>query len=1119
MERGPKGGFEAGQPIDTDDAMNDLPENNGAIDTYKQMVEKRVESGDLKREDADAMIAKAEAKHEENVQNEADTAAYEAWANMAPDELNAHHDAIVNDFEGEQERSSSLFSQYPRMAGESNEEYGARIHQISEATKQFRAENPEPVVEEPKVPETALDTYKQMVEKRVESGDLKREDADKMIANREAQYNDKVENSQKIEDFNEAQEKAKMEMAEKIRKEVPEALEFLEKHPELKVEMAAAVKKLEELEELTNIKENADKAIDDELVKRNEKFMQAVEAFNAAARANEEARAKMADLESRAQKGEKISDEEFAKAEEEIHNSEKTMAEAEAERKDVASNYDEFEAKTREEAENRSNEINERMNERDKFVEEEREKYNEQFEAANGDAEKIAELKQNQEEIAATMNGEGENAGEAEAEGEEKEKAEFDEFAKSYLDDPEWRAHYMKDGVFDEEACLAGLKNLWEEKKKLEAEEAQAEEDRAVDIRRMMDEDEANKAEAEGEEAESIDDEEDGFENEEQRGLFSKLKNFFNRNKRSKDGAERALNKESGSLRGWKKYAYAAMLALLVGTSLANTFQNTSATADGYGGGVANASVESTVDQAVEDEGEDEVNLEDVAENLSLNADLGDGEQAENLDIIHTKYVDGTDLEIDLDYGSYEGSAFFAEGKDGPHSLTPWLYDHNNTELTGAEKATQTLENLNDLADDPVMQGQIAALMGPSLSIDGHSVTSFEDMRHVQYLAQVDEGFRVDMANNGVKEELRNLEEGNTVNMYTVAKDTTYSSLYAVNVAPEGEEPRMMYFVDNEVTANQDFEVAQFLNEDGENVLDSNEIGGPKYNFLKAVGVIPENATDEEAKDIMEKNHILGISGKCGQVIWVHVNPDTGSEPTGSEPTGSEPTGSEPTGSEPTGSEPTGSEPTGSEPTGSEPTGSEPTGSEPTGSEPTGAEPTGVEPTGVEPTGVEPTGSEPTGSEPTGEEITSKTDEKVASDDWDRQDVTDYDESTRGETVVTEEDTGRVDDEASGTSSDVADENFLNGGDQGGGNTDADGGGSTNPDTEATYDGSDTSGYDNGAQQEAGTQTVSEPTQQDTYQQNNSEADGGSRPAESVEQGDNNAPSNEEKANMMNDMF
>jgi hypothetical protein len=1097
MERGPKGGFEAGQPIATEDAMNDMPENRTAVDSFVDRINARVEDGTYTKEEADALIAKAQAKHEEKVQAEAEQAqaaaeadAYNAWRNMTPEDMEAHHDAIVNDFEGESERSSSLFSMYPRLAGETNEEYGARIHQISEATKQYQAENPEEVAQEAQDP--ALDTYRQMVEKRVENGDLKREEADAMLDKATTRFETKREEEAKAaeekaindaarQSFEESQEKAKMEMAERIRKEVPEALQFLEKHPELKTEMTAAVKKLEELEAIANAKEESSAKLDEALNNRNETFMKAVEAFNAAARANEAARAKMNDLEQRAQKGERISDDEFKAVEEEIHKTEADQAQAKADKEKIEADYNEQEAAIKGNEEKVVSELENRMNERDKLVDEEREYYNTEFgkaqEAffkaqAEGDEAgmaaakaKMAELKEDQQVAANTME-------------------DFVDFKTGKKSEEEYRqAVHTAEGEeapeegAAEEGAEEGAEEDAEEGAAEEAPEEGAAEDGDVEIREKADEDvEAG--------AEDLDDD---FENEEQKGLFNKLKGFFNRNKRVKDGAEKATQKI-----GWKKKVYAAILALVLGSQIANFM--------GANLGDKNKAPENPIVQETEEKA-------DFPDDLSLEVDLNAEKGEELSDLVDaTSY--GEDIEVNISYGDYDGSSEFYDYdvKHGRHNLTAPLYDMEHaSELTNVQKAEQIAEGLANVLDDPVEQGQFAAIGGTDVVIGDREggITSLDDMNEVLDLAQQDDEFRIALADYN-KETYRNLVDNYDLQVEHRDAGTFHYSLYAYEMQLEDGTSDINYAVDKDGVINQEaIDVLQFMDENNQNVLDSNEIGGYKYNFLKAVGIIPADATDEEAQDIMKGIRIIGFSGKCGQLIWERT-PDTGSEATGDEGTGSEPTGDEGTGSEPTGEEGTGSEPT---------------GEEGTGVEPTGEEGTGVEPTGEEGTGVEPTGEEGTGDEPTGDELKPKTEETVASDDWDQQDVTDYDEATRGEEVVTEQDTGRIDQEQTGQSSNVADENFLNGGDQGGGNTDADGGGSTNPETEARYDGTDTSGYNNGAQQEAGTQTINELTTEQVSEYNNSQAAEESKPDVSVEQGDNNAPSDAEKANMMNDMF
>ena len=56
MERGPKNGFEAGQPIDTDDAMNDMPKDT--TDKFVEGIQKKIADGVYTQEEGDALIAK-----------------------------------------------------------------------------------------------------------------------------------------------------------------------------------------------------------------------------------------------------------------------------------------------------------------------------------------------------------------------------------------------------------------------------------------------------------------------------------------------------------------------------------------------------------------------------------------------------------------------------------------------------------------------------------------------------------------------------------------------------------------------------------------------------------------------------------------------------------------------------------------------------------------------------------------------------------------------------------------------------------------------------------------------------------------------------------------------------
>ena len=1181
--------IDAWQNMGQESEAEEAPEAS-AVDAFRERMQKRVEDGTYTQEEADAKIARAEAMHAEKANAAAaaeqaaaeqaqNDAAYAEWSHKSGQELQEQSDALANDFAGEQnintatgnERKGGLFDQYPRMAGESNEEYGARLHQISEMEKQYLAEHPE--VEKPE--EAPKDAYTEMVEKRVASGDIKPEEAEALLARRdlvkagkEQKKAEAAENQQAQERYAEQAEQAKMEMAERIRQKDPEAIAFLEKHPELRTEMVAAVQKLEELDKLAKVNEHVDAKLDKALEERNTMFMAAnddllgaKEAYDNAKAANEAARAEMKDLEERSSKGENITDEQFAAVEDKIHkteeqmkDAEKAQEEAQAKKNTISERFDRYEANIRQQQEALNESVHTRIAERDKYVEQKAADYNsdmEQARAGIAEAEKskadasakLAELqekqkngeavdekemkdlegqikaaefiiKQNEMAIKQIKQHEIKVAGEMG--GAVNEALNWNEFYKSYREDEEFiNEFFMKDGVFEEERFNKYIRDLYEARKN--GETGDDDEEEKPEIR----------AAAAPAKAEKNPDE--GLETAEQKGLFAKLKNFFNKNKRSKAGAERAI-KNRGGISGIKRFAYAALMTLVVGSSLMNTIQvgnNKTETPDSLQPMVvhaaeANVQAEPEATEANTNGGET-VDLQEVSDNLNLenvdlNAELGEQDPG----TVMGTYSDGTNLEINMDYGDYsfnglEGSAYFDfENKEGQHNLTPWLYDYENEGLTDAERAEQIQENLNQLADDPTIQGQIAGFMGDAIQIDGQSVTSFSDMRNVQIIAQQDEEFRNLMAGE-VQGIYADLVENNTMNLYEVEEGTTYGSLYALNTAEEGEMPRLMYYLDDEVTAHVDFEVMQYLNEQGQNVLDTNEIGGYKYNFLKAAGVIPENATDEEAQEIMAKYKILGISGKCGQVIWRLNNPDSGDEGSGKEgdgtgtekegeETGTEKEGDEGTGTEKEGDEGTGTEKEGDEGTGTEKEGAE-TGTEKEGSE-TGTEKEGSE-TGTEKEGTE-TGTEKEGTETgTEKEGTETGTEKEGDEGGDgKTDILPGDDDDGWSTVnqPTQEETGpiseaggdngNVNDNNPGGSSNVAEQDALNGGDQGGGNTDADGGGSTNPETEATYDGTDTSGWQGDNQSgETGTQDVQEQTNPDS-QANPDSAGGDSAPGE-----------------------
>ena len=66
MERAPKNDFEAGQPIDTDEAMNDMPKSS--TDKFIEGIQKKIEDGVYTQEEGDALVAKAEAQRAEKAE-------------------------------------------------------------------------------------------------------------------------------------------------------------------------------------------------------------------------------------------------------------------------------------------------------------------------------------------------------------------------------------------------------------------------------------------------------------------------------------------------------------------------------------------------------------------------------------------------------------------------------------------------------------------------------------------------------------------------------------------------------------------------------------------------------------------------------------------------------------------------------------------------------------------------------------------------------------------------------------------------------------------------------------------------------------------------------------------
>ena len=896
---------------------------------------------------------------------------------MTPADFEARENKVEEEYD-----PVSTFQIYPRMQGETSAEYGKRLSEIKAAENQYLEEHPEPTVEK-----AAMSAYRDMVNRRVESGDLKSDEAEAMIQRREEQYAEmeaekqaEVENAKVADSFAERQEQEKMAMAERIRKEVPEALEFLEKHPELKPEMVAAVRKLEELEKISEINEQTDQKLNEEMVRRNETFMKAVEAFNAAARANEAARAKMAGLEADARNGKAVSEEEFKAVEDEIHATEDMMSK-------IQKSLDFYKGDQKESGEKL-----------DEWVDYKR--------ATDKDQEFIDKLEAAEAEKAGKNT---ENVAEKDGDGDGDEDIEI----VAGKDDPEIVAGK------DDPEIVAGK-------------------------------DEDGEKTSEEEELETA----------AKKGLFNKMRNFLGLNEQAGNGIMSALRHSKIA-----KAIFVTALSAVILNSLGGFFSKH----------LEDKSKDLAQNQVKVEQGTNQKmpDLNELARR-SLNVVDDSVERKEVLDdLVNTKAY-GHDIEVNINEGDWSGtSSFFDADKHGKFDLVSPVTDLEALkDMKNHEKAEAIAEGLSQKIDDPTLMTEIAAAMG-NVKVDGEgkNIQSLSDWNDILRSAQDDDVFR-----NNLLESIKEGEDGwrdmmskNDLKLNHVDKGDTYISPYAVNIAEQGENPNLMVFVHQEVTATENLDCLDFVDRDtGESILDANKIGGYKYNYLKACNLIPENATDEAAQKIMAKYKVLGFSQVCSQLLIEHVKTGSGTElDTGTEGTGEEGTGTEGTGEEGTGTEGTGEEGTGTEGTGEEGTGTEGTGEEGTGTEGTGIEGTGTEDefnSGIE-TGIN-TGTE---VEPDNAiNVVPKTEERVANKYWDKASVTDYDQSTRGEVVDTAKSTKTsVNQEITGSSSNTAQDDFLKGGIQSTGNAA----------TDAKYDGSNTEGWrGNTPSTETGTQNIQEPT-------------------------------------------
>ena len=1060
MEFGSKNRFEAGQPINTDDAMNDMPKN--ANDVFAQRVQERVADGTYTQEKADKLLEKARARSEEKARNQAETDAYNAWANMTPADFEARENKVEEEYD-----PVSTFQIYPRMQGETSAEYGKRLSEIKAAENQYLEEHPEPTVEK-----AAMSAYRDMVNRRVESGDLKSDEAEAMIQRREEQYAEmeaekqaEVENAKVADSFAERQEQEKMAMAERIRKEVPEALEFLEKHPELKPEMVAAVRKLEELEKISEINEQADQKLNEEMARRNETFMKAVEAFNAAARANEVARAKMAGLEADARNGKTVSEEEFKAVEDEIHATEVNMQEANAAKQGAEDNYNAVEAATRAAAEKQTADINKRINFYDRAVAEEQEYYNVNVSSLR---EKMAETEAANEAARAKMAGLEADARNGKTVSEEEFKAVEDEIHATedmmskiqksldfYKGDQkesgekldEWVDYKRatdKDQEFIDKLEAAEAEKAGKDTENVAEKDGDGDGDEDIEIVAGKDDPEivAGKDDPEivagkDEDGEKTSEEEE-LETAAKKGLFNKMRNFLGLNEQAGNGIMSALRHSKIA-----KAIFVTALSAVILNSLGGFFSKH----------LEDKSKDLAQNQVKVEQGTNQKmpDLNELARR-SLNVVDDSAERKEVLnDLVNTKAY-GHDIEVNINEGDWSGtSSFFDADKHGKFDLVSPVTDLEALKgMEKHEKAEAIAEGLSQKIDDPTLMTEIAAAMGNvEIGGKGKNIQSLSDWNDILRSAQDDDVFH-----NKLLKSIKEGEDGwrdmvskNDLKLNHVNKGAIYISPYAVNIAEQGENPNLMMFVHQEVTATEDLDCLDFVDKNtGKSILDANKIGGYKYNYLKACNLIPENATDEAAQKIMAKYKVLGFSQVCSQLLIEHVKTDGGGDKTKTS--------------------------AGNEGETTTSVGNEGETITPSAVEGETTTPSAVEGETITPSAVEVDNNIVPGSVGNEGETTfkvvPKTEERVANEYWDEPSVTDYEQSTGGEVVNTAKSTNtNVNQEITGNSSNTAQDDFLKGGIQSTGNAV----------TDAKYDGSNTEGWKgNVSSTETGAQNIQEPT-------------------------------------------
>lgn len=323
----------------------------------------------------------------------------------------------------------------------------------------------------------------------------------------------------------------------------------------------------------------------------------------------------------------------------------------------------------------------------------------------------------------------------------------------------------------------------------------------------------------------------------EKKGIFSKIKGFFSRSNRVKSGKEEGVKKTG--LHGWKKALTITLMALSVASSIR--------------GNVISA------------EAPDQTGLLEEAAEHTLQPEM----TGENLDSTITVTIGGEQLEINTANDLWDGeSDYYTEvgeemgTKSGKYNLTSRLYDMQNTGNMANAEVGQSIENLYGRSSDPSESGQFAPMTGSNFQIGGNTngVTNLSEMSHVMRIAESDDNARELMHQNTVNV-LDDIFDNQELQLIKHQAGESHGSLYIVDA-----DGSLQYVWQDETNpAQEDFYAVTTEK------FNSNEAGGYKDRYLRAVGVIPEGASEAEAQKIME-SYDIEISLKCGQVILVSIN-------------------------------------------------------------------------------------------------------------------------------------------------------------------------------------------------------------------------------------------------------